>query len=60
LALDCRDIVGRASGVKLIRSSGEFVPEYMRFMAWKSSGSTIRGTRLPQVANTVANAAAIV
>jgi hypothetical protein len=59
-ALRRRDIVGRAPGVKLGRNGSEFISEYMRFVARKSTPHPIRGTRLPQPSNIVANAAAIV
>ena len=59
-ALRCRDIVDRASGVKQGRNGSEFVSEYMRFVARKSTPRPIHGIRLPQPANIVANFAAIV
>jgi hypothetical protein len=39
-----RDIVGRAPQVKLVRGVSEFIPEYIRSMAWKSFGPAILGT----------------
>jgi hypothetical protein len=53
------DIVGRAPRVKHVRNGGEFLPEYMRFVAWKSSHRLIRGIRLSQRRKAVANAVAI-
>jgi hypothetical protein len=53
------DIVGRAPQVKHDRSCGEFLPEYMRLVAWKSTRRMIRGIRLSQRRKAIANAAAI-